>query len=253
MDFVHKEVGNASTEASEQRRQMMKDDSSSGTKFLSMKLFVATAASVVALALCSLMAVSPANAAVASVASAASPTATRTAPEAYAVYRMYAQPTGEHLFTMDTNEVRDLIWISHSSAVCIIGCGYPIVWESENVGWYAPADGDPVYRLYNPNAGYHFFTKNVKEKNSLVKAGWRYEGIGWHSYDGQESCIPVYRLYNPNAGQHLFTTNANERDSLIKSGWTYEGIAFYGIDSSALTGGHFTLANPLDPPPAIPV
>jgi hypothetical protein len=87
----------------------------------------------------------------------------------------------------------------------------------------------PVYRLYNPNAGDHHYTTSAGEKDSLVKAGWNYEGIGWYSDDAQT--VPVYREYNPNAksGAHNFTTNKDEDTMLANAGWNQEGIAWYGV------------------------
>jgi V8-like Glu-specific endopeptidase len=87
-----------------------------------------------------------------------------------------------------------------------------------------------VYRLYNPNNGDHFLTTNTTERDSLVKAGWNYEGV--------KMCQPtsgtaVYRLNNPTTGEHFYTTNANERTSLVNSGWKYEQVAFYGAASTA--------------------
>ena len=38
-----------------------------------------------------------------------------------------------------------------------------------------------MYRLYNPNSGEHFYTKNSAEKDFDVNAGWHYEGIGWYA------------------------------------------------------------------------
>ena len=38
-----------------------------------------------------------------------------------------------------------------------------------------------MYRLYNPNSGEHFFTNTNAEKNMLIKAGWKYEGIGFYA------------------------------------------------------------------------
>ena len=106
-------------------------------------------------------------------------------------------------------------------------------WRCEGIGWYAPKTGNaPVYRLYDPNKGDHFFTKNKNEKESLVKQGWRYEGIGWYSgpADGSGRTVPVYRMYNPNAaaGAHFFTKNKNERDFLVEAGWRAEGVSWYG-------------------------
>ena len=80
-----------------------------------------------------------------------------------------------------------------------------------------------MLRLYNPNSGEHFYTGNASEKDSLVGAGWKYEGIGWVSpTEGSD----VYRLYNPNNGDHHYTTNAAEKDNLANAGWKYEGVCW---------------------------
>ena len=86
-----------------------------------------------------------------------------------------------------------------------------------------------LYRLYNPNSGEHFFTAQEKEKNGLVRIGWKDEGTGWTL--PEKSSTPVYRLYNPNAGEHHYTADEHERDVLIQAGWQYEGIAWYSDDN----------------------
>lgn len=78
-------------------------------------------------------------------------------------------------------------------------------------------------RLYNPNSGEHFYTKDNNEKNNLVKHGWKYEGIGWVAPD---TGADVYRLYNKNAGDHHYTTNLAEKNNLVKLGWKYEGVGW---------------------------
>lgn len=88
----------------------------------------------------------------------------------------------------------------------------------------APEGSTAMYRLYNPNTGEHFYTKNSYEKNSLLNVGWLYEGVGWNA---PTSGIPVYRLYNQNSGDHHYTLNTNERDMLSSKGWKYEGIGWY--------------------------
>lgn len=92
----------------------------------------------------------------------------------------------------------------------------------------AAAASVPMYRLYNPNSGEHFYTKTISERDHLRSVGWRYEGIGWQA---PASGNPVYRLYNPNAGDHHYTLNAGERDHLKKVGWRYEGISWYSPSS----------------------
>ncbi|MBQ9608246.1 MAG: hypothetical protein IJV15_02225 [Lachnospiraceae bacterium] len=100
----------------------------------------------------------------------------------------------------------------------------PIVTEYE---YYIATS--PMYRLYNPNSGEHFYTANEDEKNNLVNVGWKYEGIGWYSDDAQS--VPLYRQYNPNAkaGSHNYTTSKDENDWLESVGWKGEGIGWYGV------------------------
>ena len=88
----------------------------------------------------------------------------------------------------------------------------------------AEASTDDMYRLYNPNSGEHFYTKNGVERDMLKGVGWKDEGIGWYAPTKGD---PVYRLYNPNAGDHHYTLNGNEKDMLVKVGWRYEGVGWY--------------------------
>ena len=87
-----------------------------------------------------------------------------------------------------------------------------------------------MHRLYNPNSGEHFYTASAKEKNGLVKVGWKYEGIGWTA--PVTSKTPVYRLYS--GTDHHYTTSAKEKDNLVKAGWKYEGIGWYSHDAKGL-------------------
>ncbi|MDE5757475.1 MAG: leucine-rich repeat domain-containing protein, partial [Allobaculum sp.] len=90
-----------------------------------------------------------------------------------------------------------------------------------------PNNGE-MYRLYNPNSGEHFYTRNSNEKNQLSSIGWKYEGVAW--YSPQSSNTPVYRLYNENSSDHHYTTDPNEKDNLVRSGWKDEGISWYSDD-----------------------
>lgn len=84
-----------------------------------------------------------------------------------------------------------------------------------------PQDTVPVYRLYNPNTGEHFYTAQLGEKNFLVKSGWLYEGSGWQMASAGD---PVYRVYNPNAkgGDHYYTRNRKEASYLVGLGWRWD-------------------------------
>ena len=88
--------------------------------------------------------------------------------------------------------------------------------------------GTEMHRLYNPNSGEHFFTASGEEKDVLVSAGWKYEGIGFKA--PAESDMPILRLYNPNEGKHHYTASEEEWYSLIEKGWKDEGLGWYGAD-----------------------
>ena len=127
------------------------------------------------------------------------------------VYRLYNPNTGEHFYSSSTTERAQLIALG---------------WSNEGIGWVAPNQGQPVYRLYNPNAkgGDHYYTTRLYEKDQLVKAGWHFDGVFWKS----GGSIPVYVAYNPNAqsGAHNFTTNLTEQNQLLRAGWRYSQIAW---------------------------
>lgn len=99
----------------------------------------------------------------------------------------------------------------------------PLATQDANVSY------TPMYRLYNPNSGEHFYTANKAERNNVVGHGWHYEGIGWLA---PSKGAAVYRLYNPYAGDHHYTLNASERDHLVTVGWRYEGVGWQSCDAS---------------------
>lgn len=104
--------------------------------------------------------------------------------------------------------------------------------EADTAEDLAGAGQVPMYRLYNPNSGEHFYTANSAERDMLVGVGWRYESVGWVA--PSVSGTPVYRLYNPNAGDHHYTKSAGERDWLISLGWNDEGIGWYSDDAETV-------------------
>ena len=87
-------------------------------------------------------------------------------------------------------------------------------------------DFQVMHRLYNPNSGEHFYTADVKERDNVVKAGWKYEGTAWTA--PTTSKTPVYRLYS--GTDHHYTMDEKERDWLVTQGWKYEGIGWYSDD-----------------------
>lgn len=88
-----------------------------------------------------------------------------------------------------------------------------------------------MHRLYNPNSGEHFYTASTFERDSLVRAGWRYEGVAWKA--PVSSKTPVYRLYS--GTDHHYTTSRGEALWLVTQGWSLESTsAWYSDDAKGV-------------------
>lgn len=93
------------------------------------------------------------------------------------VYRLYNRNTGDHHYTMNTNE-KDML--------------KSVGWRDEGIGWYSSVNKEvPLYRAYNPNVqvGSHNYTPNQAEQTYLIHAGWKDEGLAWYGI-GQGQTIP---------------------------------------------------------------
>ena len=143
---------------------------------------------------------------------------------------------GDTLLDQETMEVLLAVNHSYSSTTdkhCDI-CG--ALTKVEN-GETAPSV--PMFRMYNPNSGEHFYTGSEEERAILVKAGWKYEGVGFNApVEGE----PVYRLYEPATGEHLYTMDRMEVYKLLNSGWNYEGVAWNTAEQDEVV--QYRLRNP---------
>ena len=110
-------------------------------------------------------------------------------------------------------------------------------------------NGGAVYRLYNPNTGFHCFTLDKSERDGLKGAGWRDEGVAFETRRGGSDA--VYRMYNPANGDHLYTVSYDEAEALQGAGWRYEGVPFFAWGDGAKvyrmynpnSGEHFMTAS----------
>ena len=108
------------------------------------------------------------------------------------VYRVYNPNSGEHHYTKSEKEKNKLVNLG---------------WKDEGIEYQAISPSDerfdsvmPIYRLYNPNskdAGAHHYTKSEKERDKLIKLGWKDEGVGFtypHYHEYELTKIPkIYR------------------------------------------------------------
>ena len=86
------------------------------------------------------------------------------------VNRLYNPNNGDHYWTMDRKEYRELQRLG---------------WRGEGDAWEsAPASsGVPIYQLYNPyeTVNTHLWTSDTVEVSALVSIGWINEGPKWYA------------------------------------------------------------------------
>ena len=138
------------------------------------------------------------------------------------VYRLFNQPLGRHLFSMNVQEVDILT-----------GSG----WVNEGIAYFSPTSPTAeVHRFFVQGENRHFYTANMAEKDAIVASSnlshYIYEGIAYKAYshdDKPENSVAVVRFYNTNTGSHLYSTSSYEQSLLANDlSWINEGIAWYG-------------------------
>ncbi|RYF29681.1 MAG: hypothetical protein EOO17_00365 [Chloroflexi bacterium] len=141
----------------------------------------------------------------------------------YSVWRLYSSARNSHVWSANQAEIE-----------AFIASGYKIEGESftsvsgTRLEDAPPVGQDLVYRFSGMPGNGHFWTKDVYERDSMIKSGYNYEGVAWKTSSSVTS-VPVYRLYSIPMKKHLYTSDSNERSVLLRSGaWTDEGIAYYG-------------------------
>ncbi len=125
------------------------------------------------------------------------------------MYRAYNGNADQHVFTTSTFEFQAVT-------------GYGLRDEtSDQPGWAVAAlpvaKSTPLYRLYNPNTGEHYYTTALGERDILVSVGWNFEKVEGQMFARQvsQSVLPIYRLYNKVSGGHLFTESQQTRDAIL--------------------------------------
>ncbi len=109
-------------------------------------------------------------------------------------------------------------------------------------------DKAKVYRFYQYNKGFHFYTaddnerQNVLDRSQSGELQYNYENEAYSvltsdrdSLTGQiiEAAQPIYRFFNRQTGAHLYTMDENEKNYIVDNLKNYsdEGIAYYAFDS----------------------
>lgn len=180
-----------------------------------------------------------------------------TAPESGdAVYRLYNPNSGDHHYTMNSGERDSLVQAG---------------WKDENIGWYSDtSQGEPLYRLYNPNAksGSHHYTTSAGEAAGLASSGWKDENIGWYglaggsqtpsgfvryddctaikcvgSYTNYGSTRIIYLLYNTSNKPRYYEMTFVAYDPMKNVISSYEETAVIGAGKTYPLHGYFESDN----------
>ena len=97
-----------------------------------------------------------------------------------------------------------------------------------------------VYRFYHLDAGRHFYTASVEERDKVLRLYPRfaYEGPRFQAYMTQEpGTVPVYRFYHQGNGSHVYSASETEKATILQNYpiYAYEGIAYYA-ETNGSTG-----------------
>ena len=146
------------------------------------------------------------------------------------MYRVYSSSLDYHFFCKSLVEYQNAVNVHLYNDESDNGSSPAYFILTENIG-----NSIGIHRLYNPNAGRHFYTTNSVEKDFLVTLGWNYEGIEAYMFSEQEvGTQEVFKLYNPNSGVHLYTINEAEKNYILAniSGWEQHSSLGYAYPSA---------------------
>jgi hypothetical protein len=149
------------------------------------------------------------------------------------VYRFWSPDNSRHFYT-----------ISESEKEHVLATYPPSTWTYEAVAYYAYADNSelslaPVYRLWSPTLGSHFYTIDPDERDLMLAEHpdvWTYEGPVFYAYpEGSQPAdtSAVYRFWSETFGTYFYTINESEKDFIIANyphAWEYETIAWYAYE-----------------------
>ena len=136
--------------------------------------------------------------------------------------RSYNPNADFHFFTTSLAEFNAAVLAGYRDETTN-NAGFAVVAE-------AVAGAQTVYRLYNVQRGFHYYTTNAVERDRLVglvpptspdfgRIGWRYErDEGFMYATPVAGTVEIFRLYNPLSGTHLFTESTATRNAVLGLG-----------------------------------
>jgi N-acetyl-anhydromuramyl-L-alanine amidase AmpD len=104
----------------------------------------------------------------------------------------------------------------------------PVNWDWAHYKSLFPSNettGTPssrLFRIYQQNSDFHFFTNSLSEFNAVVAQGNTGEATGKEGFGvvltQLSGTAALHRIYVPSTGAHYYTFNDAERDTLVASG-----------------------------------
>jgi hypothetical protein len=139
----------------------------------------------------------------------------------YPVYRLYSSSIQVHKWVAGIEERNTLINQGYNYEGVSFTSISPVRQEV-----VPPAGQELVYRFRDMPGGDHFWTRDVYERDQMIRGGYHYEGVALRATQTWSSTA-VYRLYSPDLHNHIYTTDAWEYNVLAGKGWSGEGVAFF--------------------------
>lgn len=139
----------------------------------------------------------------------------------YPVWRLHKN--GQHKWVSKQEDINALVKSGYQKEGVSFAAVSPLVREA------ASTNGQQlVYRFSGMPGNTHFWTKDLYERDSMIRSGYKYEGVAWNVTSNTTN-KPIYRLYSSGLKRHLYTTDTNEAGALTRTGlWKQEGVAWHG-------------------------
>jgi hypothetical protein len=125
------------------------------------------------------------------------------------MFRAYNPDSGDHFFTTSLAEFENAILNGFNDETTnSTGFGVLPIQFSGSL---------PLYRMYNPNAGLHYYTIDFVERDSLIGNGYLFEKVeGFLFTSRTDATVEIRRIYNVVEGGHLFTESPAIRDAIVQ-------------------------------------
>lgn len=142
---------------------------------------------------------------------------------------------------------------SAPAVAALSGGGFAVAWQDSSSGSgdssgtairaqvFTSSSGSdaPVYRFFNVDTGFHFYTASASERDSVMQnlPQFHYEGEAFNAAGSPATgTTPVYRFFHKGLGNHFYTASESERNSIMNTLsqiYSYEGTSYYAFEGNS--------------------